>query len=78
MTLSEIEQTLEQAFSGCKIQVEEREGHYYITVVGDQFANQSLVERQKTVYAPLSRYITEGKLHAIHINVKTDKEWNDS
>jgi len=78
MILSEIEQTLQQAFSDCKIEIKEEEGHYYITVIGNQFANQSLVERQKTVYAPLSHYITEGKLHAVHITVKTEEEWNDS
>ena len=78
MTAEEIQGVLQQAFSDCKIQVEEKEGQYNITIIGDRFTNQSLVERQKTVYAPLHPYITQGKLHAVNLKVWTNKEWNTS
>ena len=78
MTVEEIQRVLQRALADCSIQVEEKEGQYNITVIGDRFINQSLVERQKTVYAPLHPYITQGKLHAVHLKVHTNKEWNTS
>lgn len=76
MTSEEIQRVLQQALDDCIVEVEEREGQYHIIVIGSRFTDQSPVERQKTVYGPLSPYITEGKLHAVNIKVWTQQEWN--
>ena len=42
-----------------------------ITVVSDVFADMSRVKKQQAVYAAISDYIADGRLHAVTIDART-------
>lgn len=78
MSSEEVKQIVQQAFPGSKVEVEELQGKYIVSVIGDIFKDMSSLERQKEIYAPLTQYITEGKLHAVSVRGYTQEEWADA
>ncbi len=75
MTNEEIIQIVKNVLPDCEIQVEERQGQYIVHAIGDVFNDTMMIDRQKKIYAPLAKYITEGKIHAISVRGYTKEEW---
>ena len=46
-----------------------------VTVISDQFAEQSLVKKQQLVMATLKEPLASGKLHALSVKAYTPEEW---
>ena len=75
---SEIKRRLDEAFDTTEILVEEEQGKYVITVIAEIFEGMKSVERQQTVYAPLTPLISGGVVHAVTIRAYTREEWKNS
>lgn len=73
----ELEQRLKSIADIFYVKVEGDGYQYHITIVSDQFLEQSKITRQRWVYAQLSDYITSGKLHAINMKTLTKEEWRE-
>ena len=52
-------------------------GHFKLLIVSDDFQNTSLLNRHKLIYGVLSEMI-KTEIHALSINSKTIKEYNNS
>lgn len=48
-----------------------------IIAIDHIFSNKSTLEQHKLIYAPLMKYITNNKIHAISIHVFCPDEWNN-
>lgn len=60
--------------NGADIRVEGDGYHYYVTVVSEQFAGKSTLQRHKMIYAALNEVITSGALHALALKTYTPAE----
>ncbi|MCH9664220.1 MAG: BolA/IbaG family iron-sulfur metabolism protein [Gammaproteobacteria bacterium] len=78
MNPEEIKNILQDTFPSCDIEVEEQQGKYSVLVIGEEFGGLNEVERQKKIYAPLTPYITAGRIHAVTVKGCTEKERNPS
>ena len=58
-------------FPDAQINVELDGNRAQITVVSDVFADMSRVKKQQAVYAAISDYIADGRLHAVTIDART-------
>ncbi len=65
---------LEQALPDATISVSGDGYKYQATVISDEFAGLSTLQRHKKVYAALNSVITGGTLHALSIIAKTPEE----
>ena len=59
----------------CEVTVKGDGSHFDAVVVGEIFAEKSLLAKQKLVYATVNEYITNGQLHALSIKTYTPVEW---
>ncbi len=75
MQADEIERLIAEALPDCTVAVEGSDGHFTATVVGERFAGQLPVARQKAVYATVTEQITSGAIHALTIRAQTPQEW---
>lgn len=75
MELEKLSQLISDAFPDAKVEVKGDGYHYEVLVVSQSFENQSLVQRQKSVYAAVTPHIQSGELHALSIKAKTPQEW---
>ena len=73
----EVKATIRNAFPECQVNVEERHGQYQVNVIGNLFEELNPVQRQQKIYAPLSEYITQGRLHAVNVKGWTEEEWQE-
>jgi len=71
----DIKKLIETGIANCEATVDGDGSHYNAIVVGDIFADKSLVAKQKLVYATLGDKITNGEIHALTIKAYTPKEW---
>jgi acid stress-induced BolA-like protein IbaG/YrbA len=71
----EIQQLLAQAFPQAHIHVEMQGSHCHLTVVSDAFVDKTRMQRQQLVNRLLGHMITEGQLHALHMQTYTPQEW---
>ncbi|MEQ9451468.1 MAG: BolA/IbaG family iron-sulfur metabolism protein [Pseudomonadales bacterium] len=58
-------------FPDAQINVELDGNRAQITVISDVFADMSRVKKQQAVYAAISDYIADGRLHAVTIDART-------
>lgn len=49
--------------------------HFQVIAVGELFADLSRVKKQQAVYAPLSEFIADNRIHALSIKTYTPVEW---
>ena len=76
MSLSDIQQQLQQVFTGDHVQVSGDLKHAQVCVVSDRFAGLRPVQKQQLVYgAGLGDAIASGVLHAVHLQTHTLAEW---
>lgn len=83
-----IRDQLQQAFHPDQLQIEDEshlhaghagaksgKGHFNVSIVSDQFAGKSLIQRHRMVYDALSALL-ETDIHALSIKAKTPEEEN--
>lgn len=75
MENEQIKSLIEQGLPGVNATVNGDGYHYEAQVVGDCFADKSLVQKQKMVYATINDHITSGAIHALTIKAYTPEEW---
>jgi acid stress-induced BolA-like protein IbaG/YrbA len=75
MTPEEIKKLIEQGLPGCEATVSGDGSHFDARVIGDMFAGQSMVNKQRMVYGTLGDRITSGEIHALGIKTFTHAEW---
>lgn len=49
--------------------------HFQIIAVGELFAELSRVKKQQVIYAPLTEFINDNRIHALSIKTYTPLEW---
>lgn len=49
--------------------------HFQVIAVGNIFAELSRVKKQQIIYAPLSEFIADNRIHALSIKTYTPNEW---
>ncbi len=75
MDIEELKKLVVEAFPSATVEVTGDGYHHEVIVVSEIFENQSLVNRQKSIYKVLSSQIQSGELHALSIKAKTPAEW---
>jgi len=75
MEPEQVKQLIEAGLPGCEVTVTGDGSHFDATVIGDVFADKSLVKKQQLVYATINDRITSGELHALTIKTYTPQEW---
>ena len=85
MTASIIRQKLEEAFKPEVLEIIDHSaghaghagnqggGHYYVTLVSEQFENLSMVQRHQLIYKTLGEMMKQD-IHALGINALTPSE----
>ena len=77
ITAEQIQQTLEGAFPGASISVEDTTGtydHYAAVIVADQFEGLSRVKRHRAVYAALGNAM-DRDIHALQLKTYTPAQY---
>ena len=49
--------------------------HFQVIAVGELFADLNRVKKQQAIYAPLSEFINDNRIHALSIKTYTPTEW---
>jgi acid stress-induced BolA-like protein IbaG/YrbA len=75
MDPTEVEKLIKAGLPDCEVMVKGDGSHFDAIVVGDIFADQSLVKQQQLVYATVVERINSGQLHALSIKTYTPQEW---
>jgi len=75
MQPDEVKKLIEEGLDGVEARVTGDGSHFEAIVVGEVFAGQSPVKKQKLVYGTVSDRITSGELHALTIKAYTPEEW---
>lgn len=71
----DIKQMIEASIEGSEANVTGDGSHFEAVVVAEVFADKSILEKQKMVYAALGEHITSGAIHALTIKAYTPKQW---
>jgi stress-induced morphogen len=77
MDAQDIQRRLEEAFPDAQVAAADSTGagdHFAVTIVTDQFAGKSLVERHQMVYGALSALMP--RIHALQLKTVTPSEPN--
>ena len=76
MDCPEIESLIRITFPDAQIQVNSADlQHFSAIVLSESFAAQTLVIRQRRVYAALGTLLQDGTIHALQIYAYTPTEW---
>lgn len=75
MDTKELEVLLKQELALAEVYVSGEGSHFSVIAVSDAFGAMSRVKRQQTVYAPLSKFIADGSMHAVSIKTFTETDW---
>lgn len=75
MEPEEVKKLILAGLPDCEVTVKGDGSHFDTIVVGEVFADKSLVAKQKLVYATVNDCITSGQLHALSIKTYTPSEW---
>jgi len=51
--------------------------HFNITIVSDFFKDKQLIDRQKSIYDVIGKYILNREIHAVSLKVYTKDEWKE-
>ena len=71
----EAEQLVLQGIPDAKVIIDGVGCDLTVTVISDQFAEQSLVKKQQLVMATLKEPLASGKLHALRVKAYTSEAW---
>lgn len=75
MDPTQVENLIKAGLPDCDVSVKGDGSHFEAIVIGDVFADLSLVKKQQLVYATVVDRITSGELHALSIKTYTPQEW---
>lgn len=75
MDPTEVANLIKAGLPDCEVIVKGDGSHFDAIVVGDVFADMSLVKQQQLVYATVVDRITSGQLHALSIKTYTPQDW---
>jgi len=75
LDVSEIEKLINDALPLDELHVKFDGSQCTITAIDDMFDSLSRVKRQQAVYAPLTKIINEGIIHAVTIKTFTKAQW---
>ena len=75
MDPEEVKRLIEAGLPGCEAKVKGDGSHFDAVVVGEVFADKSLVKQQQLVYATVNDKIASGELHALSIKTYTPADW---
>ncbi|MEH0832849.1 BolA family iron metabolism protein IbaG [Pectobacterium cacticida] len=75
MENNEIKDVLMNALALEEVHVSGDGSHFQVIAVSDVFAGMSRVKKQQTVYAPLTEYLEDNRIHALSIKAYTPEEW---
>lgn len=75
MNPEDVQAMIQQGLPDCEVKVTGDGSHFEATVIGEMFADMSLVKKQQAVYATLGDKITNGEVHALTIKTFTAEEW---
>jgi acid stress-induced BolA-like protein IbaG/YrbA len=75
MDPEEVKRLIEAGLPGCQVMVKGDGSHFDAIVIGDVFADKSLVKQQQLVYATVNDRIASGQLHALSIKTYTPEAW---
>jgi len=51
--------------------------HFNAIIISDIFNGKEIIDRQKTIYDIIGKYIINGDIHALSFKTYTKSEWND-
>jgi acid stress-induced BolA-like protein IbaG/YrbA len=75
MSPEDVQKMIEAGLPDCEVKVTGDGSHFEAVVIGDVFADLSLVKKQQKVYATLGDKITSGEVHALTIKTYTADEF---
>lgn len=75
MDPEEVKKLILAGLPDCEVTVSGDGSHFDAIVVGEVFADKSMVQQQKLVYATVNDRITSGELHALTIKTYTPEKW---
>jgi acid stress-induced BolA-like protein IbaG/YrbA len=75
MNPEDVQKMIETGLPDCEVKVTGDGSHFEAVVIGEIFADLSLVKKQQKVYATLGDKITNGEVHALTIKTYTSEEW---
>jgi monothiol glutaredoxin len=75
ITHSEVEALIGQEYPQAKIAIEGQGCDLSITVVSEQFADQTMIKQHQGVMATLSEPLATGRLHAVTLKTFTPEQW---
>jgi acid stress-induced BolA-like protein IbaG/YrbA len=74
----DVKQLIEAAIPDSEVIASGDGSHFDVTVISNAFEGQSMVAKQRLVYASLGDSITSGAIHAINIKAYTPDEWKSA
>jgi acid stress-induced BolA-like protein IbaG/YrbA len=78
MSPEEIRTTLEKAFPGAMIHVQDLTGggdHFQVVVVSESFAGKGLIDQHQMVYGALKEAMGTERIHALALKTFTPEQW---
>ena len=76
MYCQDVEALLRTSFPDAQIQVDSADlQHFSAIVLSDTFVGQTLLLRQRQIYAVLGHLLQDGTIHALQIHAYTPIEW---
>ncbi|WP_348666621.1 BolA family protein [Arsenophonus symbiont of Ornithomya chloropus] len=73
---NEIKELLLKKLKLDEVIVKSNGNYFQVIVVGKIFHGMTAVKKQQIIYKPLTKYITDKKIHALSIKVYTPIEWS--
>ncbi|WMY94741.1 MAG: BolA/IbaG family iron-sulfur metabolism protein [Arsenophonus sp.] len=73
---NEIKQLLLKTLKLDEVIIKSNGNYFQVIVVGEMFYGMTAVQKQQIIYKPLTKYITNNKIHALSIKVYTPIEWS--
>ena len=73
ITHEAIADLIRRELPGARVETYDRTGtsdHYNVRVVAEEFADMSLLDRHRAVYAALSEALRDGRLHAVELTTE--------
>lgn len=71
----EVKRLITDGLKDCEVNVRGDGSHFEAIVIGEIFAEMSLVAKQQLVYATVNDRIASGEIHALTIKTYTPAEW---
>jgi len=74
MKIDEITSLIQSQIPDAQVSVEGEGCNFSVTVISEQFRDQSLLQRQKSVMAPFKEKIASGELHALSVKTRLPED----